>query len=148
MTVVDERDHLTKAHLTTCYQSSQVSLRMHWISSKHVGLSGLVIHSWYICCYVEQTSSIMSTPTVEYTTGKRGKENALVDGQRYTFNRKRNGTDGVTKSYWVCLVPGCSGRLVLHNRTVKNTPVHNHGEQRAEITVHRSKKTLKHRAAT
>ena len=40
----------------------------------------------------------MATPSVEYTTGKRGKDNVLVDGQRYTLNRKRNGTDGVTKT--------------------------------------------------
>ena len=32
-------------------------------------------------------SFIMSTPTVEYTTGKRGKDNVIVDGQLYTFNR-------------------------------------------------------------
>ena len=90
----------------------------------------------------------MSTPTVEYTTGKRGKDNVIVDGQRYTFNRQRNGTDGVRKSYWTCVVPGCNARLVLHDQTVKKNPQHGHDEQRAEITVHRAKKRLKEQAAT
>ena len=38
-------------------------------------------------------------------------------------------------------------RLVLHEQTVKNSPNHNHDEQRAEIFVHRSKKPMKERAA-
>ena len=71
-----------------------------------------------------------------------------MDGQRYTLNRKRNGTDGVTKTYWICVVPGYLARLVLHEQTVKNSPNHNHDEQRAEILVHRSKKTMEERAAT
>ena len=85
----------------------------------------------------------MATPSVKYTTGKRGKDNALVDGQRYTLNRKRNGTDGVTKTYWTCVVPGCLARLVVHEQTVKNSPNHNHDEQRAEILVHRFSSILK-----
>ena len=100
----------------------------------------------YIRLNEGQAISIMATPSVEYTTGKRGKDNVLVDGQRYTLNRKRNGTDGVTKTYWICVVPGCVARLVLHEQTVKNSPNHNHDEQRAEIFVHRSKKTMKERA--
>ena len=71
-----------------------------------------------------------------------------MDGQRYTFNRQRNGTDGVRKSYWTCVVPGCNARLVLHDQTVKKNPQHGHDEQRAEITVHRAKKRLKEQAAT
>ena len=95
--------------------------------------------------------STMSTSTLEYTTGKRGKDNALLDGYRYSLNRARTGTDGVRKSYWRCVVSGCQARLVLHEDTVKNssqTPNHNHAEQRAEIVVHRLKETLKKRAAT
>ena len=49
---------------------------------------------------------------------------------------------GVTKTYWICVVPGCLARLVLHEQTVKNSPNHNHDEQRAEILVHRSKKMM------
>ena len=45
------------------------------------------------------------------------------------------------KTYWICVVPGCVARLVLHEQTVKNSPNHNHDEQRAEIVVHRSKKS-------
>ena len=43
----------------------------------------------------------MSPPTnsVEFTTGKRGKDNVIYDGQRYnTLNRSLHGTDGVEKS--------------------------------------------------
>ena len=54
----------------------------------------------------------------------------------------------VVNSYWRCVKPGCSGRLVLHDDAISNSPSHNHGEQRAEITVHRAKKLLKQRAAT
>ena len=60
----------------------------------------------------------MATPSVEYTTGKRGKDNVLVDDQRYTLNRKRNGTDGVTNTYWICVVPGCVARLYYISMTV------------------------------
>ena len=114
-----------------------------------VGVVGARYHHVVVVVYIRlKAISIMPTPSVEYTTGKRGKDNALVDGQRYTLNRKRNGTDGVTKTYWICVVPGCVARLVLHEQTVKNSPNHNHDEQRAEIFVHRSKKTMKERAAT
>ena len=95
--------------------------------------------------------STMSTSTVEYTTGKGGKDNAILDGHRYSLNRRRTGTDGVRNSYWRCVVSGCQARLVLREDTVKNssqTPSHNHEEQRAEILVHRVKKTLKEWAAT
>ncbi len=90
----------------------------------------------------------MSTSTVEYTTGKRGKSNVIADGFRYSLDKKRTTAAGVVNSYWRCVTPGCSGRLVLHDDTISNTPSHNHGEQRAEITVHKAKKLLKHRAAT
>ena len=115
-----------------------------------VGVVGARYHLVVVVLYIRlnegQAISIMATPSVEYTTGKRGKDNALVDGQRYTLNRKRYGTDGVTKTYWICVVPGCLARLVLHEQTVNNS--HNHDEQRAEILVHRSKKTMKECAAT
>ena len=83
-----------------------------------VGARYHVVVVVYIRLNEGQAISIMATPSVEYTTGKRGKDNALVDGQRYTLNRKRNGTDGVTKTYWICVVPGCVARLVLHEQTV------------------------------
>ena len=38
--------------------------------------------------------------------------------------------------------------VVRNGGTPCNAPVHDHGEQQAEITVHRAKKGLKHRAAT
>ena len=79
-----------------------------------VGVVGARYHHVVVVVYIRlKAISIMPTPSVEYTTGKRGKDNALVDGQRYTLNRKRNGTDGVTKTYWICVVPGCVARLVL-----------------------------------
>ena len=36
----------------------------------------------------------------------------------------------------------------IHDQRVKNSPLHNHGDQQAEITVHRAKVQLKSRAAT
>ena len=94
-----------------------------------VGVVGARYHHVVVVVYIRlKAISIMPTPSVEYTTGKRGKDNALVDGQRYTLNRKRYGTDGVTKTYWICVVPGCLARLVLHEQTVNNS--HNHDEQR------------------
>ena len=86
----------------------------------------------------------MSPPTnsVEFTTGKRGKDNVIYDGQRYTLNRRRHGTDRVEKSYWICTVSGCKVGFVLHS------PLHNHGDQQAELTVYRAKVQLKSRAAT
>ena len=59
-----------------------------------VGARYHVVVVVYIRLNEGQAISIMATPSVEYTTGKRGKDNALLDGLRYTLNRKRNGTDG------------------------------------------------------
>ena len=50
------------------------------------------------------------------------------------------------KSYWICTVSGCEPRFVLHDQRVKNSPLHNHGDQQAELTVHRTKVQLKGRA--
>lgn len=90
----------------------------------------------------------MDTPIIEFTTGKRGKENVIVDGFRYSLDRKRASISGAAKSYWKCTKPGCSGRLVLHDKTLANEPVHNHADQKAEITVHKAKKLLKQRAVS
>ena len=79
---------------------------------------------------------------------KRGKDKVIYDGQRYTLNRRRHGTDGVEKSYWICTDSGCKARFVLHDQRVKNSPIHNHVDQQAELTVHRAKVQLKSRAAT
>ena len=62
---------------------------------------------------------IMSTSTIEFTTGKLGKENVIADGFRYSLDKKRT-----------------------------TAPSHNHDEQRAKITVHKAKKVLKNRAAS
>ena len=72
----------------------------------------------------------------------------LADGFLYSFDKRRTTATGVVNSYWRCETPGCSGRLVLHDDAISNSPSHNHGEQRAEITVYRAKKLLKQRAAT
>ena len=88
------------------------------------------------------------TNSVELATGKRGKDNVIYNGQRYTVNRRCHGTDGVEKSYWICTVSGCKARFVLHGQRVKNSPLHNHADQQAELTVHRAKRQLKSRAAT
>ena len=85
-----------------------------------VGARYHVVVVVYIRLNEGQAISIMATPSVEYTTGKRGKDNALVDGQRYTLNRKRNGTDRVTKTYWICVVPGCVARLYYISMTVRH----------------------------
>ena len=92
--------------------------------------------------------STSSATNIEFTTEKRGKENVIYDGFRYRLDKKRTTADGVRNSHWRCVSDGCSGRLVLHNETVANTPHHDHGEQRAEIVVHRAKKQLKDRAAS
>ena len=92
--------------------------------------------------------STSSATNIEFTTGKRGKENVIYDGFRYRLDKKRTTADGVRNSYWRCVSDGCSGRLVLHNETVANTPHYDHGEQRAEIVIHRAKKQLKDRAAS
>ena len=89
----------------------------------------------------------MST-SIEFITGKRGKENVIADEFRYFLDKRRTIATGVVNSYWRCVTPGCSGRLVLHDDAISNSPSHNHGEQRAEITVYRAKKLLKQRAAT
>ena len=47
----------------------------------------------------------------------------IYDGQRYTLNRRRHGTDGMEKSYWTCTVSGCKARFVLHDQRVKNSPL-------------------------
>ena len=104
----------------------------------------------YISRDLSQCLSNMPPPrnSVEFTTGKRGKDNVIYDSQRYTLNRRRHGTDGVEKSYWICTVSGCKVKFVLHDQRVKNSPLHNHGDQQAELTVHRAKVKLKSRAAT
>ena len=91
--------------------------------------------------------SIMST-SIQFTTGERGKENAITDGFRYSLDKRRTRATGVVNSYWRCVTPGCSGRLALLDDAISNSLSHNHGEQRAEITVHRANKLLKQRAAT
>ena len=84
-----------------------------------VGVVGARYHHVVVVVYIRlKAISIMPTPSVEYTTGKRGKDNALVDCQRYTLNRKRNGTDRVTKTYWISVVPGCVARLYYISMTV------------------------------
>ena len=104
----------------------------------------------YISRDLSQGLSNMSPPTnsVEFTTDKRGKDNVIYDSQRYTLNRRRHVTGGVGKSYWICTVCGCKARFVLHDQRVKNSHLHNHGNQQAELTVHRAKVQLKSRAAT
>ena len=42
----------------------------------------------------------------------------------------------------------CKARFVLHDQRVKNSPLHNHGDQQTELTVYRAKVQLKSRAAT
>ena len=93
----------------------------------------------------------MSTQTdsnIEFTTGKGNKDNVIHNGFRYRLDKKRITSIGVRNSYWRCVSDGCSGRLVLHNENVVNTPHHDHGEQKADTVVHRAKKKLKNRAAS
>ena len=42
----------------------------------------------------------------------------------------------------------CKARFVLYDQRVKNSPLHNHGDQQTELTVYRAKVQLKSRAAT
>ena len=42
----------------------------------------------------------------------------------------------------------CKARFVLHDQRVKKIPLHNHGDQQAELKLHRAKVQLKSRAAT
>ena len=86
-----------------------------------------------------------SSSPVEFVPGKRGKPNALWDGQRYLLDRKRG-----DKSYWKCTLyhQGCTGRLVLSNNVVSRSTSHNHDEQNVEIVVHKSKQKLKKTATT
>ena len=37
----------------------------------------------------------------------------------------------------------CKVRFVLHDQRVKNSPLHNHGDQQEELVVHRAKVQLK-----
>ena len=93
----------------------------------------------------------MSTQTdtnIEFTTGRGNKDNFIHNGFRYRLDKKRITSTVVRNSYWRCVSDGCSGRLVLHNENVVNTPQHDHDEQRADIVVHRAKKKLKNRAAS
>jgi len=82
---------------------------------------------------------------LEYVPGKRGSRNVVWRGHRYTKDRQRD-----QKSYWRCTLRhhGCSARLTLDGDTPTNTPVHTHGEQQAEILVHKAKVSLKKKAAT
>ena len=79
-----------------------------------VGVVGARYHHVVVVVYIRlKAISIMPTPSVEYTTGKRGKDNALVDGQRYTLNRKRNGTDSHEDLLDLCCSWLC-GSIVLY----------------------------------
>ena len=49
--------------------------------------------------------SIMST-SIDFTTGKRGKENVIADGFRYSLDKRRTTATGVVNSYWRCVTPG------------------------------------------
>ena len=49
-------------------------------------------------------------------TGKHDTDKVICEGQHYTFNRKRYGTDLVDKSYWSCIVRACRARLFLLDR--------------------------------
>ena len=92
------------------------------------------------------STAAASTSSVEFVSGKKGKPNAVVDGHRYTLDRRRN-----EKSYWRCTLRNqeCCGRLVLKDDSlVTNAPTHNHGAQQVEITVHKSKQKLKTSAAS
>ena len=57
---------------------------------------------------------------IEFTTGKRGNDNVIHDGQHNTLNRKRHGTEGEEKTYWICTVSVCKARFVLRDQRVKN----------------------------
>jgi uncharacterized phage protein gp47/JayE len=61
---------------------------------------------------------IMSASTIELTTGKRGKENVIADGFRYSLDKKLTTSAGVVNSSWRCVTPGCTGRLVLHDDAI------------------------------
>ena len=87
-----------------------------------------------------------SVSSVEYTIGKRGKQNAILDGFIYHLDRRRD-----ERSYWKCNLRAnnnCTGRLVLNGDICINTPHHNHLPMPAEIQVHKAKVSLKNRAAT
>ena len=142
--VISYSSSITK-HLTFYWHHSPYSV--HLIFSRLTAPAYIKSRPWNH----KSNLAIMSTQTdtnIEFTTGKGNKDNFIHNGFRYRLDKKRITSTGVRNSYWRCVSDGCSGRLVLHNENVVNTPQHDHDEQRADIVVHRTKKKLKNRAAS
>ena len=54
--------------------------------------------------YAAESYAVESGPRLHLPTGKRGNDNVIYGGKRFTLNRRRHGTDGVEKSYWIYTV--------------------------------------------
>ena len=105
--------HMLSYNSVTC-SSQKCSKSSHHVLRVYKGTDGPHSISRYL-------ASIMSTP-IEFTTGKRGKENVIADGFRYSLDKRRTTATGVVNSYWRCVTPGCSCRLVLHDDAISNSP--------------------------
>ena len=69
----------------------------------------------YINRDLSQYLSDMPPPTnsAEFTTGKRGKDNVIYDGQRYTLNRRRY--DETSTTAWCQMDPTGREAWALHD---------------------------------
>ena len=78
---------------------------------------------------------------------KKGYENPVLNGYRFTLDRSRDGT-----SFWkCCLHKTHTYRLritTVDKQLTSPIPQHTHDVQHAETTVHVAKQNLKRRAAT
>ena len=78
--------------------------------------------------------------------GKRGSQNALMDGFRYTQDGKKNG-----RTYLKCVMQGtCKARIILDEDQQLSSPipVHSHTSQEAAIEVCKAKNNIKRLAST
>ena len=84
------------------------------------------------------------TSTILFVPGRTSRSrHVLHDGFRFCLDKKRD-----EKSYWRCVVEGCSGRLsLLDDTTVTSSKPHTHPPTPAENSVHVAKQTLKRKAA-
>jgi hypothetical protein len=78
---------------------------------------------------------------------KKGYENPVLNGFRFTLDRSRDGT-----SYWKCCLNkthNCKARITtVDKQLTSSVPEHTHDVQQAETEVHVAKQNLKRRAAT
>lgn len=68
--------------------------------------------------------------TFTFMKSQRGKDKIVFEGYIYKLDRERG-----AKSYWLCHLPDCTGRIIKDSDDIKTTKPHNHSPDSASIEV-------------